>query len=215
MAQKLNADSGNWSLTKTDTKGIEQSKQDTQDKSTIGESTKDKKTATSKATKKANKKTIRTLEGNLVVLPNENTIKITTRSTVKLKGLGKYLSGNYYVKSVQRSISNSGYSQSLTVIKTDFKKSLKVYAKYPDVKSKLKDFDSLYNKNLSNYKKKHSNAKPKKHIVGKKETLYTISKKYFNTTKYASVLASINGNLPKSKWTKLPVGYRLVIAKKK
>ena len=184
------------------------------DVSGLADSTSENKSATSKATQKANKKTLRTLEGNLVYVPNENTIQIKPRDTIELKGLGNYLSGKYYVETVERTISSSGYSQSATVIKTNFRKSLKIVAKYPDEKSKLKDFGSIYQKNLETYKSTHKGATPKSHTVKKNETLYTISKKYFNTSKYASVLAKINGNLPKNKWTKLPVGYKLIIAKK-
>ena len=214
MAKELDPKTGKWTNTKTDTKGKERTNKDTTDKGGVKDSSSSKNTATSKSTKKANKKTLRTLVGNLAMVPNENSIKVVPRSTIKLNGLGKYLSGNYYVDSVERTIDTSGYSQSAVVIKTDFRNSLKIYAKYPDEKAKVSDYESIYKKNLDNYKKKHKNAKPKKHIVKKKETLYTISKKYFKSTRYAKVLGIING-LPKSKWKKLPVGYRLVIAKNK
>lgn len=216
MAKKLDPKTGNWYNTKTDEKGKEKtSNKDTTDKSGVKDSSSSKDTATSKATQKVNKKTIRTLVGNLAMVPTDNSIKIVPRSTIKLNGLGKYLSGNYYVETVERTIdASSGYSQNAVVIKTDFRNSLKIYAKYPDEQSKVSDYESIYKKNLANYKKSHNNAKPKKHIVKKKDTLYTISKKYFKNTKYAKVLGSIN-HIPKSKWNKLPVGYILVIAKKK
>ena len=174
----------------------------------------DKKATTSKTTKKVNKKTLRSLTGSLSFIPNENTIKIKPRDTIELHGLGKYLSGKYYVESIERTLSSSGYTQTANVIKTNFRKSVKLVAKYPDEKSKLKAYDSIHKKNLSKYKSTHKGAKPKKHVVKKGDTLYSISKKYFKTTKYAKKLARINGNLAKSKWKKLPVGYRLVIAKK-
>lgn len=173
-----------------------------------------KKATTSKTTKKVNKKTLRSLTGSLSFIPNENTIKIKPRDTIELHGLGKYLSGKYYVESIERTLSSSGYTQTANVIKTNFRKSVKLVAKYPDEKSKLKDYDSIYKKNLSKYKSTHKGAKPKKHVVKKGDTLYSISKKYFKTTKYAKKLARINGNLAKSKWKKLPVSYKLVIAKK-
>ena len=118
------------------------------------------------------------------------------------------------MESIERTLSSSGYTQTANVIKTNFRKSVKLVAKYPDEKSKLKDYDSIYKKNLSKYKSTHKGAKPKKHVVKKGDTLYSISKKYFKTTKYAKKLALINGNLAKSKWKKLPVSYKLVIAKK-
>ena len=197
----------------SDTKKDDSNKK-TEDNSGLASSKSGKKTATSKATNRANRKTLYSLEGNLSYVPNENSIQLRAGETVKLKGLGSYLSGNYYVSSIERTISSSGYSQSATVIKTNFRKSLKIVAKYPDEKSKLKAFESTYKKNLEKYKKSHNGATPKSHVVGKKETLYTISKKYFNSTRYANQLAKINGSIPKKKWTKLPVGYKLVIAKK-
>lgn len=186
----------------------------TNDSSGLADSSSSKKTTTSKSTKKANTKTLRTLTGNLSFVPNENTIKIKPRDTIELKGLGKYLSGKYYVETVEMSLSSSGFSMSAEVLKTNFRNSLKIVAKYPDEQSKLKDYETIYQKNLANYKKTHKGAKPKSHVVKKKETLYTISKKYFKSTKYAKQLAKFNGNLAKKKWTKLPVGYKLVIAKK-
>lgn len=95
-----------------------------------------KKSAKGKTTKKVNTKTLRTLEGSLNYLANENTIKIRPRDTIKLNNLGKYLSGKYYVSEVTRTISNSGYSQSAKVIKTNFRKSLKVVSKKTTVGKK-------------------------------------------------------------------------------
>ena len=224
MAKKLDPKTGKWtntssnkskwSNTKTDKKGKEQTSKDATDKSGLKSSSSSKKTATSKSIKKVNRITIRTLVGNLSMVPNEYSIRIVPRSTVKLNGLGKYLSGNYYVETVERTIDSSGYSQNAVVIKSDFRNSLKIYAKYPDEKAKLADYKAIYKKNLAKYKKRHKNAKPKKHTVKKRETLYTRSKKFFRTTRYAKVLGKING-LPKSKWKKLPVGFILVIAKKR
>ena len=198
----------------TKTKAKPKNSGSSNDKSGLSDSNSHNKSAKSKAIKKVNRKTLRTLEGNLSYVPNENTIKIKPRDTIELKGLGKYLSGKYYVVAVDRTFNSGGYSQTATVVKTNFKKSLKVYAKYPDEKSKLKAFDDTFKKNLDKYMASHKKAKPKKHTVVKGDTLYTISKKYYKTTKYAKTLAKINGNLAKSKWTKLPVGYKLIIAKK-
>lgn len=97
-----------------------------------------KKSAKGKTVKKVNKKTLRTLEGSLSYLANENTIKIHPRDTIKLDNLGKYLSGKYYVSEVTRTISTGGYSQSAKVIKTNFRKSLKVVAKKTTLGKKKK-----------------------------------------------------------------------------
>lgn len=69
---------------------------------------------------------INTLSGSLNFIVTEETIKLKAGDTVELVGLGKYLSGLYYVQDVERQVSNSGYSHSATLIKTDFGKSLKL-----------------------------------------------------------------------------------------
>lgn len=88
-------------------------------------STGDSKSSTGSTEKKYNYIEINTLVGNLQFIVTEETIKLTAGDTVKLKGLGKYLSGKYYVKEMNRNISSSGYSHSAVVIKTDFGTSLK------------------------------------------------------------------------------------------
>lgn len=89
-------------------------------------STSDGKTGTGIVEKKYNTIELNTLNGTLSFIVTEETIKLRAGDTVKLEGLGKYLSGNYYVKDITRQISSNGYSHSATLIKTDFGKSLKV-----------------------------------------------------------------------------------------
>lgn len=83
----------------------------------------------SKSTKSAkqekDKKEIRTLQGNLVLRVNANTIKLQVGETVKLIGLGRYLSGLYYITGISRTLDSSGYNQTISVMKTDFTKTLK------------------------------------------------------------------------------------------
>ena len=67
-----------------------------------------------------------TLVGELSVTPTKKSIGIKVNSTITISGLGRYLSGNYFVSSVKRSISSDGgYSQTLTVLKNGFGDSLK------------------------------------------------------------------------------------------
>lgn len=67
-----------------------------------------------------------TLEGELSVRASTKSIRIRVNDTVQVEGIGKYLSGLYFVSAVTRTIdSSNGYSQSLTLIKTGFGESLK------------------------------------------------------------------------------------------
>lgn len=67
-----------------------------------------------------------TLEGELNLIASPATIKLKVGQTIKIEGVGKYLSGLYYISAVKRTIDNSsGYSHTLTVIKTGFGSSLK------------------------------------------------------------------------------------------
>lgn len=85
-----------------------------------------KNTSTGAVEKKYNTIEINTLQGSLNFIVTEETIKLKAGDTVKLNGLGKFLSGNYYVKEVTRQVSSSGYSHSATVIRTDYGKTLKL-----------------------------------------------------------------------------------------
>lgn len=67
-----------------------------------------------------------TLTGELVVSPSKNNIRIGVNDTVEILGIGNYLSGKYFVSSVKRTIDkDSGYSQTITVMKNGFGDSLK------------------------------------------------------------------------------------------
>lgn len=66
-----------------------------------------------------------TLQGDISVIPTLKTMKLKVGDTVTLKGIGKYLSGQYFISNIKRSLSDNGYSQTMTLIKTGFGDSLK------------------------------------------------------------------------------------------
>ena len=67
-----------------------------------------------------------TLVGEIHLIPTKSNMRIKTNSTVQLNGVGKYLSGLYFVSEVKRTLScDSGYSLSIGVYKNGFGKSLK------------------------------------------------------------------------------------------
>ena len=85
------------------------------------------KSSKSKSSKKANQKAkaIISLEGELVLRMNTKTVRIRIGDTVKLEGLGPYLSGLYYVTTVSKTLDGSGYNQTLSVMKMNTGKTLK------------------------------------------------------------------------------------------
>ena len=66
-----------------------------------------------------------TLEGNCEMIANIDTINIKAGDTVNCLGLGKYLSGLYFVDEITRTIDSNGYSHSIKVQKNGFGESLK------------------------------------------------------------------------------------------
>ena len=106
--------------------------------SNLTSSNSNKNSSTGSTEKKYNYIEINTLSGTLNFIVTEETIKLKAGDTVKLKGLGSYLSGNYYVQDITRQISSNGYSHSATLIKTDFGKSLKTSTSTTNKKTKKK-----------------------------------------------------------------------------
>lgn len=89
----------------------------------------DKNTSSGAEEKNNNTIEVNTLEGTLNFIVTKETIRLKAGDTVTLTGLGINLSGNYFVKSITRQFSTSGYAHSAVLIKTDFGKSLKTTTK--------------------------------------------------------------------------------------
>lgn len=139
----------------------------------------DKNTSTGSVEKEANSIEINTLEGSLSFIATEETIKLKAGDTIKLKGIGKYLSGDYYVKDLTRQISGNGYSHSATLIKTDFGASLKIKA--GEVEKKKTEEKSVTSTSSSN------NAQ-RTYTVKKGDCLWNIAKKYYGDgSKYKKI----------------------------
>lgn len=66
------------------------------------------------------------LTGEMKLTPTKKSIRIKVNDTVKIEGLGKYLSGLYFVSAVSRNLNESGgYSHTLTLLKNGFGSSVK------------------------------------------------------------------------------------------
>lgn len=142
-----------------------------------------KKTSEGKVENKYNYIEVNTLSGTLNFIVNENTIKLKAGDTVKLEGIGKYLSGNYFVKDITRQISNNGYSHSATLIKTDFGPSLKTITQTPVEKKPVEEKPVVVEKPV--VKKEESSPSKENaqrtYTVKKGDCLWNIAKKYYGS----------------------------------
>ena len=132
MARKYDPKTGTWKKVsgKKTSKSNSTSKKKSNDVSGKTDKSKtNKNSSAGSSKKKSNKKVLNTLEGTVTVVPTPTTIKIKPAQTIKISGVGSQLSGKYYVKDVTRTISSSGLSISLTVIKTNFRETLKTTTK--------------------------------------------------------------------------------------
>lgn len=148
--------------------------------SNLSSSSTDSKSTKGKVEKKSNKIEYNILTGQLNFIATKLTIKLKAGDTVRLKGIGNYLSGKYYVQDVTRSINSNGYSHSATLIKTDFGKSLKKTTKKSSGTTSATSTESsnTSNKNGKRY-----------YTVKKGDSLYSIAKKYYKDgSKYKKIL---------------------------
>lgn len=164
----------------------------------------DPNSSTGSAEKKYNTIEYNILTGQLKFIATPETIKLTAGDTVKLNGLGKYLSGLYYVQDVTRQISKEGYSHTATVIKTDFGNSLK------------KTSTSTVDKKVPKKKKETQPAKKptqtsqRIHYLKAGECLWSVAQKYYGSGAQYPKIANAN-NISPSQYRRLPIGLKLII----
>lgn len=159
------------------------------------------KTSTGSAEKKYNTIEYNILEGSLTFTATKDTIKLNAGDTVKIDGIGKYLSGLYYVQDVTRNISENGYSHTATLIKTDFGNS---------VKSSSTTTQNPAKKNTSSSKTVSKSTSKKTYSIKKGDTLWSIAVKFYGDGNKYPKIAKEN-NISSSQYTSLPIGKKLII----
>ena len=119
---EYNEATGQWVERVTNTSGKKDKKEEATQTSSDNLTSTDtnSNSATGEAEKEANDIEYETLSGTLNYIATNDTIQLQAGDTVTLRGLGNYLSGDYYVQDVTRSVSANGYSHSATLIRTDF-----------------------------------------------------------------------------------------------
>lgn len=146
-----------------------------------------------KVEKKYNYIEINTLSGTLSFIVNEGTIKLKAGETVKLNGLGKYLSGDYFVKDITRQISSNGYSHSATLLRTD-------------VGDKLKMSTSTSKKETNTPAKKEQSSPSKNnaqrtYTVKKGDCLWNIAKQFYgNGASWNKIYDANTGKIADPHW---------------
>ena len=190
---------GNWTKTTSNSGSSSKSSSSSSSKSSsssgnkgdnLSSSSSNKNESKGSVEKKYNTIEINTLNGTLNFIVTEETIKLKAGDTVKLQGLGKYLSGNYYVKDITRQISNNGYSHSATLIKTDFGESLKTASKTSAKKNSTKK-DSTKKKVSSS---SSSKSAQRTYTVKKGDCLWNIAKKFYGNGALYTKIYDANTN---------------------
>ena len=162
----------------------------------------DKKgSSSSDVKKKQNKINLNTLTGTLNYIATNSTIKIKAGDTITLSGIGKNLSGRYYVQDVTRSYSNSGYTHSATLLKTNMGSTLKLKSK----NSKGKSDSSSKDKKKA---KSSGNSTTRTYTVKKGDTIYTIAKHFYKKSSAYTKIVNVN---KLKKPYKLKIGQKLII----
>ena len=184
------ASSDNSNSTSNSTTKSKTSSKTSSGKSNLTSSTPNKDDSKGSTEKEYNEIEINTLSGTLNFICTNTTIKLQAGDTVKIKGIGSHLSGNYYVKDITRTISSSGYSHSATLIRTDFGNSLKVSSS--NTASKTKKSKPKPVKKVASTPAPQKSPQ-RKYTVKKGDCLWKIAKQYYgNGAKYHKI-ASANG----------------------
>ena len=184
-------ETGKW-VKKTETTKDDEPKNDDGGKKGDGDnltsSDTDKDNSTGSVEKKYNTIELNTLTGTLNFIATEETIKLKAGDTVKLNGLGKHLSGKYYVKDITRQIGASGYSHSATLIKTDFGSSLKVKTSTTNTSNKTTKKKKEKEKKKVQSTPQASNTPKRTYTVKKGDSLYKIAVQYYKDgNKYTKI----------------------------
>lgn len=207
MAMQYNPKTGKWSSvanSSTKNTGNTGSSKTKSSSSNLVASTSDTQSSTGATEQKYNTINYNILEGTLTYIATKDTIKLHAGDTVLINGIGKYLSGLYYVKDVTRQISRDGYSHSATILKTDFGDNIK------STTGGSVETPTTAKKTYPQTKKVATNTGQRIHILKRGECLWTVARMYYGSGAQYPKIAKAN-NISPSQYRRLPNGLRLII----
>ena len=155
-------------------------------KSNLTSSNSNKDSSVGSVEKQYNTIELNTLSGTLNFIVTEETIKLKAGDTVDIQGIGKYLSGSYYVQDVTRKIDSNGYSHSATLIKTNFGKSLKLNGSASSAGEKTEEKKVQSSPQASSAKRTYT--------VKKGDTLWKIAKQFYGDGSLYNKIYDANTN---------------------
>lgn len=126
------------------------------------------------------------LTGSVEIVPN---LDLRVGNTVNMQGLGKYISGLYFIEEIEYTLDKNGLSQTLSVSKNAFGES---------VNSQPKTTSTSSNGNANNNTNSSEEVKPKQentrtHTFKKGDTLWKLAVTYYGNGSKWTHIAKANG----------------------
>lgn len=121
------------------------------------------------------------LTGSANIVPN---LKLRVGNTVNMQGLGKYVSGLYFVEEITYTLNSKGLSQSISVSKNAFGESIN------------SSNSSTTNTNTNTTKQEEpvkQESKKRTHTFKKGDTLWSLAVKYYGSGTKWTYIAKANG----------------------
>ena len=131
------------------------------------------------------------LTGNVDIYPNLN---LRVGNTVNMQGLGKYISGLYFIEEIEYSIDRNGLSQTLSVSKNAFGESVNSKpAQSPNNNSSNNTTNNNTTNNNTQQEVKPKQEPKRTHTFKKGDTLWSLAVKYYGSGTKWTHIAKANG----------------------
>lgn len=123
------------------------------------------------------------LTGSVDIIPN---LALRVGNTVNMQGLGKYISGLYFIEEIEYTLDRKGLSQTLSVSKNAFGESI-------NSQPKVTTNNTTNNTTSSSEQVKPQQEATRKHTFKKGDTLWGLAVKYYGSGSKWTHIAKANG----------------------